>query len=417
MKKQLRMYTDNSIVEMETSYEAEKPVAAGTESNYSSILTKLIQDTGRFCLRYASDLFILWDTAITFLGQLAVWNRGPYRFGFVFGIRECGVDDAGTVASNLAKGLHYYYRSIYVLEVTRSSEAMCMSLYKADSLKAVSTKPDDASPMAENERRKRITLGTQGRGLPEDKRDFVKNKERTEKMENQKRKITKARAVKILEDIRDERITVCDLYPDAVETVFGMAIAGIQKQTETGTEWIGIEDYPVSIKQVLNILAETGALTAQERIRAELKPYMVPSAQQPFDAIFKSLEELVQEYGEDGVFNICGRDISADNMLEELRTGTEAGNIFRTMVTKTIVEYFMKFGNDGEVSSCAENVCCVTDETPSAIDRGKVDEYLYHIKANQSVHASSDSVVAMNYWIEQLYAELFGEGEKPSWMK
>lgn len=37
--------------------------------------------------------------------------------------------------------------------------------------------------------------------------------------------------------------------------------------------WVGIEqDYPVSIKEVLDITAETGALTTQSRIR-ELKPY------------------------------------------------------------------------------------------------------------------------------------------------
>lgn len=37
--------------------------------------------------------------------------------------------------------------------------------------------------------------------------------------------------------------------------------------------WVGIDyDYPVSIKEVLDITAETGALTTQSRIR-ELKPY------------------------------------------------------------------------------------------------------------------------------------------------
>lgn len=37
--------------------------------------------------------------------------------------------------------------------------------------------------------------------------------------------------------------------------------------------WTGIEqDYPVSIKEVIDITAETGALTTQSRVR-ELKPY------------------------------------------------------------------------------------------------------------------------------------------------
>ncbi len=261
MKKKLRMYTDNSIINMEASYEAENPVAVGTDGNYSSILTKLIQDTGRFCLHYASDLFVLWDTAITFLGQVCVWGGAPEEIGFAFGIREDGVDDAGTVACNLAKSPRYYYRAVYVLETTRKNGPVYMSLYKADNLKTISTAIE----------------------------------ENTEKEPAHK---------------------------------------------ETG--WVGIEqDYPVSIKQVLDILAETGALVSQERIRNELEPY-----RGQFDPVLTSLEELIQEYGEDGSFTIKGRgDISAAELLEELKKGSETGNIFRTMVTKTIVEYFMKFGS------------------------------------------------------------------------
>ena len=219
MKKQLAMYTDNSIVTMEVSYETQKPVATGTDTNYSSVLSRLIQDTGRFCLHYASDLFIQWDTALSFLNQISVWGGGSNEIGFVFGIREYGVDDAGTVASNLEKGLHYYYRAFYVLETGRKNGTVYMELYKADGLKATSTKAAD---------------------------------------ENTERK-------------RESKL---------------------------------------------------------------------------FDPVLTSLEELIQEYGEDGSFTIKGRgDISAAELLEELKKGSETGNIFRTMVTKTIVEYFMKFGS------------------------------------------------------------------------
>lgn len=253
------MYTDNSIVTMEVSYETQKPVATGTDTNYSSVLSRLIQDTGRFCLHYASDLFVLWDTAITFLGQVCVWGGAPEEIGFAFGIREDGVDDAGTVARNLAKGPRYYYRAVYVLETGRKNGTVYMSLYKADSLKAGGTKD-----------------------------------------ENTERKLV---------------------------------------HEETG--WVGIDkDYPVSIKQVLDILAETGALVSRERIRNELEPH-----RGQFDPVLTRLEELIQEYGEDGSFTIKGRgDISAAELLEELKKGSETGNIFRAMVTKTIVQYFMKFG-------------------------------------------------------------------------
>lgn len=63
---------------------------------------------------------------------------------------------------------------------------------------------------------------------------------------------------------------------DAIDAVSDCGIC-IQKivdlpSAQTGTGWTGIEDdYPVSVKAVLNITAETGALETQRRVR-ELSP-------------------------------------------------------------------------------------------------------------------------------------------------
>ena len=44
--------------------------------------------------------------------------------------------------------------------------------------------------------------------------------------------------------------------------------AALEQPDVPGTGYVGIEDdYPVSVKQVLNITAETGAVTTQERVR------------------------------------------------------------------------------------------------------------------------------------------------------
>lgn len=56
------------------------------------------------------------------------------------------------------------------------------------------------------------------------------------------------------------------------------------------------------------------------------------------------------------------------------------------------------------------------EDVRPAPDRERIDEYLAHIKANQSVHASVESVVAMNYWIGKLYEEIYGNRERPRWM-
>ena len=45
-----------------------------------------------------------------------------------------------------------------------------------------------------------------------------------------KREMTEERAITILEELRDEKLTVCDLYPEAAEAVFNMAIDGIRKR-------------------------------------------------------------------------------------------------------------------------------------------------------------------------------------------
>lgn len=55
--------------------------------NYSDILTQLIQSCGRYCKRYASDLFIDWQSIVKEL------EKGiPMNNRYIFAIRSDGVD-------------------------------------------------------------------------------------------------------------------------------------------------------------------------------------------------------------------------------------------------------------------------------------------------------------------------------------
>lgn len=55
--------------------------------NYSDILTQLIQSCGRYCKRYASDLFIDWQ------GIVKELEKGiPMNNRYIFAIRSDGVD-------------------------------------------------------------------------------------------------------------------------------------------------------------------------------------------------------------------------------------------------------------------------------------------------------------------------------------
>ena len=50
-------------------------------------------------------------------------------------------------------------------------------------------------------------------------------------------------------------------------------------------------------------------------------------------------------------------------------------------------------------------------------DRDVVDDCLCHIYKNISVHTATGGVIAIRYYMEKLYEEIYGEGERPWWMK
>lgn len=62
------------------------------------------------------------------------------------------------------------------------------------------------------------------------------------------------------------------------------------------------------------------------------------------DVVTASLEELINNYGEDGYFIVDGVNYQANELLNELKINSSVGEKFRKQVVKTIVQYFMKFG-------------------------------------------------------------------------
>lgn len=55
--------------------------------SYAEILTQLIQSCGRYCIKYASDLFIDWQRVVKLLEKGEDINEF-----FIFAIRDYGVD-------------------------------------------------------------------------------------------------------------------------------------------------------------------------------------------------------------------------------------------------------------------------------------------------------------------------------------
>ena len=102
----------------------------GFDINYSSILTKLIQECGRLCESYASDLFITWNRIVREL------ERGTMKTSdYLFGIRETGVDHTEFVLSrynNNGYQAMYEYRKIYRLDIIVEDDLIRMKLYEIE---------------------------------------------------------------------------------------------------------------------------------------------------------------------------------------------------------------------------------------------------------------------------------------------
>lgn len=85
--------------------------------NMSTIMDKLIQDAGRFCIRYASDLLIDIDAIIKAV------NDPSANDVYGIGIRENGVDGNSYITSNLLGRLNSdYYRCIYGISITHDND-------------------------------------------------------------------------------------------------------------------------------------------------------------------------------------------------------------------------------------------------------------------------------------------------------
>lgn len=99
------------------------------EINYSFHLTKLIQEAGRWCRYYASDLFLWWNSMLKALA--ADRSSASYLFGF----RESGVDSADEIIRQYQSAGYLMgdrYRAIWRLdvEVNEDGRRVEMLLYE-----------------------------------------------------------------------------------------------------------------------------------------------------------------------------------------------------------------------------------------------------------------------------------------------
>lgn len=100
------------------------PLEGKWEINYSSILTRLIQEAGRWCEHYASDLFILWKYNVE-----QKLDNGTLETGtLVFAFRDSGVDNEEWYENH--KSEYNYYRAVWFLDVVTDEGKITMTLHK-----------------------------------------------------------------------------------------------------------------------------------------------------------------------------------------------------------------------------------------------------------------------------------------------
>lgn len=97
-------------------------------ANLSTLLTKLIQEAGRWCKSYASDLFIWWG-AIAEKMEDGSLSEGSYLFGF----HEAGVDNVQSILYHYKSMDHmacFRYRAVWRLDVSFNESSSEFVLYE-----------------------------------------------------------------------------------------------------------------------------------------------------------------------------------------------------------------------------------------------------------------------------------------------
>ena len=112
--------------------------------NMSSILTKLIQETGRWCEHYASDLFYMYSEIEKKLGEYD--EDGSVSYGFA--MHESGVHDAYEAAYNTQNlSIHRMYRAVWGILINRHGMNIKAGMYR---IERISVESDDDLSMPQS---------------------------------------------------------------------------------------------------------------------------------------------------------------------------------------------------------------------------------------------------------------------------
>lgn len=125
-----------------------------------------------------------------------------------------------------------------------------------------------------------------------------------------------------------------------------------------------------------------------------------------YAAQIEKLPAAQPDHTADSGKKVCVDTISRQAALKKLA-------VYIHLIDKTMGKGLL---TDDDCMEAAKSVLG-EDEIPAVQpDRAIIDDCLHHIYKNISVHTATGGVITIKHYMQVLYEEIYGEGEKPWWM-
>ena len=140
-------------------------------------------------------------------------------------------------------------------------------------------------------------------------------------------------------------------FTENQETMFGYNILKAYRSGNKRTKIIfysggfDFDDYtsitltPKDYIEIINELNIFAIINKDINMMAEF----IKKAIDQLEPVLVGMEDLMAEYGDQGIFDIQGKQYTSDQLMKELQLGTKVGDEFRKKINAIILNYLMKF--------------------------------------------------------------------------
>lgn len=140
-------------------------------------------------------------------------------------------------------------------------------------------------------------------------------------------------------------------FSENQETMFGLKILKEYRRDNKRTKIIfysggfDFDDYtsiPLTTKDYIEIINELNIFAIINK-NTNMMAEFIKKAIDQLEPVLVGMEDLMAEYGDQGIFDIQGKQYTSDQLMKELQLGTKAGDEFRKKINSIILNYLMKF--------------------------------------------------------------------------